>query len=524
MIKKILSVILAVFCLTVTVGAAGITVREVASGLEYWNVGSFYNGLAYAHKDNKYGFIDKTGNEVIPCIYDGIWYFSDELMVVRTRDSENNLKFGFIDRAGELVVPYVYEDEIHLSEEGMARVARDGKWGFVNKMGQLVSPCVYDNVEDFIGGTARVETNGKWNYIDKLGNVLITFEYDEVGDFSDDMAWIRKNGKYGYIDKTGELVLPMIYDVYTDEWENIKNLAHDFSEGLAAVRIDGKCGFINKKGELVIPAIYDGNFYSGEWGAYVPTFHDGLARVKMDGFGWDGTWGCINKKGEVVIPFEYSKIGNNWTGHFYEGIAAIYSKDGAGLIDKNGTFITYEYDYVTDFNGTLAYVEIAEQEYGAYIDKTGKVVTPFEYYADQWLWAIYDPSVDGMTIAYNKKLGKYVKLDSRGNIVEPFEYDDYYVYSDNFSNGLARVWKDGKCGYIDEAGELVISLIYDSATDFNEGLSAVLKDGKWAILEIVDYTPIGKSPKTGDNPVILICFVAIVFVIIIFRRKSLCRI
>jgi hypothetical protein len=39
-------------------------------------VGSFSEGFAHVMKNKKYGFIDKTGNEVYPCVYDNVWGFS----------------------------------------------------------------------------------------------------------------------------------------------------------------------------------------------------------------------------------------------------------------------------------------------------------------------------------------------------------------------------------------------------------------------------------------------------------------
>ena len=481
--KKISSIILVIFMLTAifptTVSAAGIFVTEIASGLEYYDIGSF--------------------------------------------------------------------------SEGFAQVWKNDKTGYINKSGELVIPCMYEYAYTFSNGVARAKIDDKESYIDKYGKNIITFEYDEVGDFSDGMAWIKKGGKYGYIDTSGDLVIPMIYDAYTDDFEGVNNLALDFSEGLAALRIDGKCGFINKKGELVIPAIYDGNFWHGEWWNYLPKFHDGIVRLRKDDYS-----GCIDKTGKVVIPFEYYWLGNGWTGFFNAGLGIIdkYFEDNnrkCGLIDKNGNFVVPlgQYDGISDFNGALAFVMDYDigGEYGAYIDKTGKLVTDFEYYADQWCNWYYMPSSEDMTIA--QKGGKFGFLDNKGNEAVPFEYDMVEPFSDglayvwdreneksgyvdktgkliiqnndynmahSFSDGLAWVQKDDKYGYIDSTGELVVPLIYDYAYDFNEGLAAVRKDGKWSILAIENYTP-----KTGDSSVIPLCFVCmIIFVLVSVKIHALC--
>lgn len=61
--------------------------------LEYYYLLPFSEGLAAVGQDGKWGYIDKTGNEVIPCVYDGTASFS----------------------------------------EGLAWVRQDGKWGIISK-------------------------------------------------------------------------------------------------------------------------------------------------------------------------------------------------------------------------------------------------------------------------------------------------------------------------------------------------------------------------------------------------------
>jgi hypothetical protein len=53
-----------------------------------------------------------------------------------------------------------------------------------------------------------------------------------------------------------------------------------------------------------------------------------------------------------------------------------------------------------------------------------------------------------------------------------------------------KVEKNGRCGYIDKTGKEVINSKYRFADAFSEGVARVLKDGKW--LEIDKY---GKELK-----------------------------
>jgi hypothetical protein len=64
----------------------------------FW--GNFYNfseGLAAKEWSGKWGFVDKTGKEVIPCIYKDVGDFSEGYaQVQRTWDGQ----WGFIDKNG----------------------------------------------------------------------------------------------------------------------------------------------------------------------------------------------------------------------------------------------------------------------------------------------------------------------------------------------------------------------------------------------------------------------------------------
>ena len=96
-------------------------------------------------KDNdKYGFIDVNGNNVIPAIYDRAGSFSDGLAAVEKDD-----KCGFIDHSGNIVIDLVFDSVIGF-RFGLARVLKNGKEYYINKNGQKNSPHIQrpDNVKE----------------------------------------------------------------------------------------------------------------------------------------------------------------------------------------------------------------------------------------------------------------------------------------------------------------------------------------------------------------------------------------
>ena len=316
--KRLLPLMLAlVLCLGLTVPAqagekenpAANTIEEAIS-CEFWGAGNFSEGLAWVQieENSEYGhigFIDKTGEFIIPCVYDEARNFSEGLAAVAQDE-----KWGFIDKTGKEIVPYTYDSALDFSN-GLAAVVRGGKCGYIDKTGKEVIPCTYDDARIFSEGLAAVEKDGKWGFIDKTGEEVIPSKYDGALDFIDGLAGVKLNDKCGYIDKKGTEVIPCKYDNNDS-----------FFEGLALVEKDGKYGYIDKTGEEVIPCEYEGAGF----------FSDGLALVMQD-----GKWGYIDKTGEVVIPCKYDDAFQ-----FSDGVAPVMiwttfnSRKAWGYIDKTG--------------------------------------------------------------------------------------------------------------------------------------------------------------------------------------------
>lgn len=79
--------------------------------------------------------------------------------------------------------------------------------------------------------------------------------------------------------------------------------------------------------------------------------------------------------------------------------------------------------------------------------------------------------------------GKYGYKDAVGKVVIPPKYDVAY----DFSEGLATVgtgyYGEEKYGYIDKIGKIVIPLKYESAGNFTSGLAVVGLDSKYGLID-----------------------------------------
>lgn len=316
--------------------------------VNYDYVGDFQDGMAIVNKGEKIGFIDKMGNEVIPCIYDFLedadCSFREGLAFVRQGDkcffidkegkkpfdfkydSANNFseglavvwkdgKCGYIDTKGNEVIALTDKQFYSDFSDGLAAVSKDGKFGFIDKTGKLVIPFNFEQLEpeenpSFHEGLAAVGKNGKYGYIDKNGKEIVPFKFDSAYDFSEGMAVVAQNDKWGFVDKNGNIVIPCEYES-----------ANSFSEGYAVVSKDKKYFFIDKNGNKVLPTISD----------RIGSFHDGLASFNKYADG-DMKVGYIDVSGKEVVPCIYSVYGHD----FSEGLAVV-KKDGIyGFVDKKG--------------------------------------------------------------------------------------------------------------------------------------------------------------------------------------------
>lgn len=96
-----------------------------------------------------------------------------------------------------------------------------------------------------------------------------------------------------------------------------------------------------------------------------------------------------------------------------------------------------------------------------------------------------------------KHNGKWGFINYQGDVIVKFEYDDTRY----FKNGYCAVKKGNKWGAIDKKGNIVVPIKYDEVGNFEEGLASVKLNGKWGFVSTagVEVVPIKYSSKTFDT-------------------------
>lgn len=87
-------------------------------------------------------------------------------------------KAGFVDKTGKEVIPLIYQD-VNSFSNGLASVKKDEKWGYIDTNGKTLIDFQYEYATSFENGKARVAfgddgKSPKYFYIDKTGKILTT--------------------------------------------------------------------------------------------------------------------------------------------------------------------------------------------------------------------------------------------------------------------------------------------------------------------------------------------------------------
>lgn len=197
----------------------------------------FYEGEARVkfefNRHLRWSFINTNG-VVRQFVNKPVGIFSEGLAAIAPKQN-----YGYMDHSGQMVIPEEFQDAGPFSE-GLARVKKDNKWFFIDKTGKQAFQGEYENAGDFTEGLAMVQIEGKWGCIDKTGKVVIKPKYDFISRLCEGLARIVVNGKHGFMDKSGKIIVEPKFDG-----------AWDFSNGLARIVIEDKEGYIDRTGQYV---------------------------------------------------------------------------------------------------------------------------------------------------------------------------------------------------------------------------------------------------------------------------------
>lgn len=443
-----------------------------------------YNFNAYMGDSAvRYGIVDESSVWVVDAAFNSLEIGDDGTLLYR---DNNTSLYGYLNPDGSILVPAQFVFATPMSS-GAAVIGertpvsgrrnyyydysddfRAGNYFVIDRNGKKLTTQPYEFIRSFSEGRAAYNTGGlwkndryngeqklaggKWGFLDASGNPLIPATYDYVYDFENGKAkvrlgdrtfWIDLSGKettppaassvtttlnvfcepgsFGYIDLKGNWIIqPQFY------------AAHPFSEGLAAVMALRASDLDCENPEL------DRSYLTDEDAAYrLRLLRMGIRHREEDGEAWQPT----------------------------RPLRRLF-----GYIDATGnTVIAAKYEVAMPFNGNRAYVRF-RGKWGV-IDKKGN-----------WIMAPVLDQPDHMSSAYGYEtdyLSESDDLSERSrNYDEPMETDIYY-----FSEGMGAISYNGKFGFIDSTGKVIVAPVYDNVGAFSQGLAPVRHLDRWGYVD-----------------------------------------
>ena len=400
---------------------------------------------------------------------------------------------GFINHQKKEIVAPVYDYAQVNYQEGISLVCRNKKWGYVDENGKEIIPCQYDDAMQFYQGKTLVVSNGSVLCLDINGNEtsgcdekLIKWEKShELGDrgsFIKHRYIAGRVHRYGIVDESGNFKAPVYYENITGI--RISNAKTEWSQQYYKARRFGKWGVISKNGDMVLPFEYDDiyDFNQGykkaiirkgerygmvneDFEMLLPCKYEALNYTSIPGkiiFTEKGKQGWMDANFKVQVVPQYDEIGNA-----VDGRVRVKKNKFYGIIDSSGKeIIPFRYEAVATqfYNGLI--LASWRNKWG-YVDSTGVVTIAFQYDAGR--------NFSGKITAVQK--GKLYGFINRNNEpVSGFMYD--FVDYEWTIDGLIKVVKKEKIGFVNQEGREVIPCMYDEERGFNPKLGHYLRLGK----------------------------------------------
>lgn len=310
--------------------------------------------------NEKWGYVNQDGKEVIKTKYSKAYSFSNELALVKKKE-----EYFFIKKDGSRLNKESYSKASSFSE-GKAFVAREGE-----------SPIC-------------INTKGKELF--KLDNVKIIAAYNEG------IAVATSGSKTLWYNEKGEIIGESTKNIYN--WGSNKLMPFQKKTQkrdplFGSMKNYITYGFVNHKDSIIIPAIY----------SRVGAFQYNRVSVENNNLG-----GVIDHLGEVKIPIKLKRNGT------YCDSLIFHLKDGKyGYLDLDlNIVIPYKYDLASNFSDGLA--NVTENGVSKFINTKGEVVLTPDPALDVTKF------VNGISVFI--KEDKFGFINTSGEIVLKPKYDD----------------------------------------------------------------------------------------------------
>lgn len=386
-------------------------------------------------------------------------------------------KYGYADESGKIVIKPQFT-HAYPFENGKAKVAKGDKWGYIDTAGKNVIKIEYDNIEPFEKGIARVKKGKKYGYIKEDGSIYIKPEYEFIGSFNEDgWLWVGKGKTLKDSQKGLYHNDKLILKPYgTAVGFYIKTDSADYTDGHPVTFRDNApvnneikenfCRLSSPEAPYIWMTvakeyiwIYDleGKFavknlkYKGAMG--MPKDGYSILRKyskKKDKDYYEFNYMAADGKSEKLFKKDIRQEVNlkdiyESCGPFENGNARCGTESEAYVINTKGEKVSGTYNRLSPVEGK-GYISIKDSLCGV-VSFNGK-----ENVAPTYKTVLPPFGSSGILTAQNASDGKFGFIDFDGNVVVPFNFESAIAFTD----GKGYVSQNGLFGVIDSKGDFIV--------------------------------------------------------------------
>ena len=544
------NIIIAILLIIIIGGASYYFIRKSGRKYEVAKIEN-YNYFVLK-KNNLSGVIDKTGKTIIEPNYEEvkipnpekeifICYNSEKTKILNAKGQELFTQFKNIEpiRLKNIASDLMYEKSV-------LKYSEDSKYGLINFEGKKVTNAIYDEIEGlpYKEGELLVKQTDKYGVINIKGNNLVDIKYDKIdvdGYYASDngykyAGYIVSNKtdegyRSGYINVNGDIILKVEHNQISritqiDDKENaylieskngqfglmkndkeiLKNeyqsISYDESNKLLVIEKSKKYGVASLEGKIIVPTEYNQIDITGVY-LYAKN-NQGTVIYNTNGTeaNIDTNIAILNTSNE-----KYKIRINNENGTKY----GVIGKDGKQIIEEKYNYIEYLYEnyfIVSNENSKLGIIDdkdtIKVEIENDSLQKVQNTDIIQAVRANDKITKLFSRNMEKICEMGNAKVetkGDYISVSNEneknfynkeGKKVEKTE-----VYS---SNTLFSEIKEGKWGFTDKNGNMIVEAKYDKVTEFNEyGFASVKKDGKWGSIDKEGKEVVEPTYTLNDN-------------------------
>lgn len=342
-----------------------------------------------------------------------------------------------------------------------------------------------------------VSKDGKYGLVDFKGKELLKCEYDEITTLKGVKSSLvtKKDGKLGLVDNIGATILE-------NEYSAIKPISNKYENGYIVTDSNKKVGVINRDKSTAVEVKYED---------IKPIYGNGNYVVKEN-----GKWKIINTNGDTYLKGKFDDVvsinGENVIikdGQKY-GVTTL---DGETKIAAKYQSMSYLFDdnYIVKINDKYGVVNLAGEE------MLKPTYESLVYRADAgFLEGTKSGEINSAFINSEfevKLIGILSGINTQEGYMRVRVNDEYEYYNFKFeqktnrevltSNTIFLDKKDGKYGFVNKNGIVVVNYIYDDAREQNEyGFASVKKNGMWGCVDYKGKQVITPAYQLENNSLI----------------------